>query len=239
VLAALLSALPSSSAPPGRERAVGTVTATTRVAYRVIQADREIGTEACERRLYDNTTVVYEAVDSISLAQGVGMVTRATLTLEEESSFPRSLRLEKRIHQPDGSFSHTIDLGVFANVVTVQSRLRGVDGSRRAVVPAGTPVQEIGAVFYWHQILFWYDRAAGGRQRYQWLDPSSMKLDTGEIYLAGDETLTVLGKKTPVEVFKVEREKLGPATLYVDAAGTIVRCDQTMSTYELTEYSHP
>jgi hypothetical protein len=53
--------------------------------------------------------------------------------------------------------------------------------------------------------------------------------------LVGEDTLTVLGKKTPVAVFAAEREALGETTLYVDGAGLIVKCEQNMSTFELVE----
>jgi len=48
-----------------------------------------------------------------------------------------------------------------------------------------------------------------------------------------EETIRVMGKKSKVSVFQVEREKLGPAKLWVDKQGTIVRGEQNMFTYEL------
>jgi hypothetical protein len=227
----------AGAAPPGKQRAVGQLTSTTRAAFRIVQFDSEVGRESYEQRVYDNNTVVFAAENEMSFAPGVVMSQKMELTLEDESRFPRSLHVVKTIAEPNGSFEHRIDVNLFANVAVVASELRGVSGSRRIVVPAGTAVQDVGALIYWYQILFWYDRAAGGRQRFRWLDPMAVQLEAGEMYLAGEDTIEVLGKKTPVTVFKVERERLGPATLHVDAQGTIVRCEQNLSVFELVEYS--
>jgi hypothetical protein len=225
------------AAAPGKERSVGKLASATRAAYRIVQGDREMGRESYEQRVYDNNTIVFAADNSISFAQGAAMSQKVELTLDEESRFPRSLHVVKTVQQPDGSFEHRIDVTLFANVAVVASELRGVGESRRIVVPTGTAIQDLGALFYWYPILFWYDRDTGGHQRYQWLDPSSVRVETGEMVQAGEDTLAVLGEKTPVAVFKVERERLGPATLFVDAHGTIVRCEQNMSVFELVEYS--
>jgi len=223
--------------PPGREKSVGQLTKTSRASYRIVQGDKEIGSESYQQRVYDNNTVVFAAEDSLGFSPGMGMSSKAELTLDEESHFPRTLHVEKRIAQAGTSFEHRIDVEMFANVAVVSSELRGVRESRRVVVPTGVAIQDMGTVFYWYQVLFWYDRSAGGRQRFQWLDPSSVKVESGEIYVAGEESLTVLGKKAKVAVFKVERERTGPATLYVDEQGTIVRCEQNMWVYDLVEKS--
>ena len=56
-----------------------------------------------------------------------------------------------------------------------------------------------------------------------------MTVSGGGIKLEKEETIPVLGKKSKVGVFQVDREKLGPATLWVDKQGTIVRGEQNIS----------
>jgi hypothetical protein len=235
--AAFVGLTGTDAAPPGKQRAVGKLTSTTRAAFRIVQGGQETGRESYEQRVYDNNTIVFAAENAMSFAPGVGMEQKIDLALEEESHFPRSLHIAKTVKHPDGGFEHRIDVSFFANVAVVGSTLRGVSNSRRIVVPAGIAVQDVGALVYWYQVLFWYDRGSGGRQRFQWLDPSAVQLDAGELYLARDDTLEVLGQQTPVAVFQVEREKLGPATLYVDGEGTIVRCEQNLSVFDMVEYS--
>jgi hypothetical protein len=48
-----------------------------------------------------------------------------------------------------------------------------------------------------------------------------------------ETTISVLSKKTKVSVYQVDREKFGPATLWVDSKGIIVRGDMNMFVFEL------
>jgi hypothetical protein len=157
--------------------------------------------------------------------------------LEEESYFPRSYRAEKTITQPDDEFQHNVSVDMVANVAVLGSEIRGQKNTRRAVVPAGIAIQEVGTVYQWHQVLFWVDPAGQGRQKFQWLDPGSGAVESGEIYVAEPATIVVLGKKTAVTVYKAERERLGPATIYVDAKKRIVKVEQNMMTYRLDQWS--
>jgi hypothetical protein len=206
-------------------------------AYRLVQGEREVGKESFERSTYSDNTIEIRADLTLAPAPDARVEQKVDLKLEEESYFPRSFRSTKTVIHGSGQFDHTISVDMFANVAVIGSTIRGASQTRRVVVPAGVAVQELGAVFYWYQTLFWYDRELGGRQRFQWLDPVSGTVGSGEIVLAREETLKVLGKNTKVAVFTAEREKLGEATLYVDAKGRIVRCEQNMTTFELVEHT--
>jgi hypothetical protein len=159
------------------------------------------------------------------------------LTLEEESYFPRSLQSVRTMSHGSESFDHKVSVEMFANVAVIGSEIRGVADTRRIVVPTGLAIQGIGALLYWYQTLFWYDKELGGRQRFQWLDPVTGNVGSGEIRLVREETLKVLGKKTKVAVFSAEREGMDEAALYVNAKGLIVKCEQNMSTFELVAQS--
>ncbi len=239
VLARLLAiavASPAFATPPMHPTKEASVVSTARAKYTIVQGDQAIGHEAMTRRVFDNNTIRFEA-ENVITNPAVTMTTRSELTIEEESYFPRSYRADKTITQPDEEFVHALTVDMYANVAVLGSELRGTKDSRRVVVPAGTAIQEVGTIYPWYQLLFWIDPASEGRHRIQWLDPSSGAVDAGELYIAGQETIVVLGKKTRVTVYKAERERLGAATLYVDAKKRIVHAEQNMLTYRLDQWS--
>ena len=235
VLVALVAS-PVLAAPPMHPTKEASVVNTARAEYVVLQEGQEVGQESVTRRIFDDNTIRFDAETTINTVAAT-FVTKSSLTIEEESYFPRSYRADKTIKQPKEEMTHAITVDMYANVAVLGSELRGAQDSRRVVVPAGTAVQEIGLLYPWYQLLFWVDPEADGRQPIRWLDPSSGKVESGEMYIAGEETLDVLGKKTRVTVYKAERERLGPATLYVDGKRRIVKAEQNMSVYQLQKWS--
>ncbi len=234
---AILLAMPAVAAPPMHQTKEASVVSTARAKYSIVQADDQVvGHESMTKSVFDNNTIRFEAEDVIRNAM-VTMTNKSTLTIEEESYFPRSYRADKIIKQPEEEFIHTLTVDMIANVAVLGSELRGTKDSRRVVVPSGTAILEVGQLYPWYQLLFWVDSASEGRHRIQWLDPSSGKTDGGELYVDGEQTIDVLGKKTRVTVYKAERERLGPATIYVDAKKRIVRAEQNMLTYRLDEWT--
>jgi hypothetical protein len=161
----------------------------------------------------------------------------ARLILEEETFFPRSYRARKWVFQATDTVRMNYAVDVYANVAVVTSEIRGQPAEHRVVVPTGVPIVEVGSLFCWYELMFWVEKDKPDRQRIQWLDPTLPRLDGGEIRVAGSDTVMVLGKETPVTVYKAERERLGPATLWVDAGKRIVRCEQNATTYDLVDWS--
>jgi hypothetical protein len=212
------------------------VVSTARAEYAIVQEGQEAGRESVTRRTFDDNTIHFDAENTIRNV-AVTLTIKSRLTIEEESYFPRAYRADKIIAQPGEEMEHAITVDMYANVAVLGSELRGRKDSRRVVVPVGTAIQEVGMLYPWYQLLFWIDPKADGRQRIQWLDPSTGKVESGELYVAGEETLDVLGKKTRVTVYKAERERLGPATLYVDQKRRIVKAEQNMSIYRLEKWS--
>lgn len=231
-----LAATLSVAAPPMHATKEARVLSSARAKYSIVQNDQEAGYESVTRRIFDDNTIRFEAEDVIR-NMVVTMTAKSELVLEEESYFPRRYRVEKTIAQPNEEFVHVLTVDMFANVAVLGSELRGTKDSRRVVVPAGTAIQEVGQLYSWYQLLFWIDPALQARQKITWIDPSSGALATGEMYITGEETIEVMGKKTLVTVYKAERERLGAATLYVDAKKRIVKLEQNMMTYRLDEWS--
>jgi hypothetical protein len=236
---AVLGALASAAAAetPMHQRKPVRLLSTVNAVYQVTRDGRDIGRERFERRTYDDNTVVYDVHGTTSEAPGIDLVQQSTLVLDEESYFPRTLRADKTIIQPTDTLRIAFTVDMFSNVAVLASNLSGRVDSRRVVVPTGVPVIEVGTLYGWYEILFWLDLSTRERQRIQWLDAHLGKLESGEIYLTGEETIDVLGKKTTVSVLKAERDRLGPAKVYVDAARRIVRCEQNMSQIDLVEWT--
>lgn len=235
-LLAALVASPAFAAPPMHPTKEASVVATARAEYVVTQEEQEVGRESVTRRTFDDNTIRFDAETTIRNVAAT-FVVKSQLTIEEESYFPRAYRADKTVTQPQEEIAHAITVDMFANVAVLGSEMGGRKDSRRVVVPAGTAVQEVGLLYQWYQLLFWVDPEADGRQPIKWLDPSSGKVESGEMYVAGEETLDVLGKKTRVTVYKAERERLGPATLYVDGKKRIVKAEQNMSVFRLQKWS--
>lgn len=210
------------------------LTSTLVTEYRIVQDKKQVGKERIEKKVFDNNTVVFTMDAELAYGQGVTMKQHTELTVEEESYFPRTLHIVKQVTQPDGqSFEHKIDAEMFSNVAVVTSMLRDQSGSRRAVVPTGVSIQDLGVLGYMYQTLFWYDKDTGGEQRFQYLDPIGVEVHSGDIKMDPATTISVLKKKTKVSVFQIERERMGAATLWVDAKGVIVRGEQNLFVYEL------
>ncbi|HET6349706.1 MAG TPA: hypothetical protein VFH88_11550 [Candidatus Krumholzibacteria bacterium] len=235
VLVLALAAAPAVTAGmPAHQKKPVKLESTLRTEYSITQNNKEMGHEAVEKKTYDNNTVVFTIDAEMTYGPGVTMKQHAELTVEEDSYFPRSLHLTKNVSDPNGKgIAHQLDVEMFSNVAVITSTLGGVAGSRRLVVPTGVAIEDLGVVGYLYQTLFWYDRETGGNQRFQWLDPVGVEVHSGQISLGDPETISVMKKKTRTSVFKLERDRLGPATLWVDSQGTIVRAQQNMFNYEL------
>jgi hypothetical protein len=230
-----LTASVASSAPPMHPTKEARVVSTARAKYTMLQEGKDTGHEHVTRTVFDNNTIRFEG-ELVARTPTVTMTNKSELTLEEESYFPRSYRSAKTVKQPTEEFTHTIKVDMFANVAVLESELRGTKGTQRVVVPAGTGILEVGQLYPWYQLLFWVGQQSEGRQRIEWLDPATGSIQKGEIYSEGEQTIDVLGKKTKVTVYKAERERLGPAVLYVDARKRIVKAEQNMLTYRLDEW---
>lgn len=211
------------------------LTSTLVAEYKITQDKKAMGKERIEKKVFDNNTIVFNIDSDLSYGPGVTMKQHCELTVEEESYFPRTLHLVKTITQPDGqAFEHKIDVEMFSNVAEVKSTLRDQSGSKRAVVPTGVGIQDMGILGYLYQSLFWYDKESGGEQRFQYLDPIGVEVHSGDIKMDPEATIAVLKKKTKVSVFQVERERMGAATVWVDPKGVIVRGEMNLYVYELT-----
>jgi hypothetical protein len=236
VAGAMAAAAVLTAASPMQKAKPATVKSETHMRYRIVQQDREIGGESLVRRVYDNNTVTFDMQNRIG-TMGAVMIQTGHLSLEEETYFPLDYTVDKTVAQPTDTLRLTFTADMVSNVAVLGSEHAGLKDTRRVVVPTGAAVYESGTMLFWYEVLPTIAGNSTGRHRFDWVDPTTAKVESGEIYVDGKETIPVLGKKTPVTVFKAERERLGPATLWVDSQRRIVRCEQNLTTFELVEWS--
>ena len=221
---------------PMHQRKPVNLVSTVDAEYRMTQQGREIGSERFERRAYDDNRVVFDVSSSANL-MGALFSYQSSLVLSDDSYFPQSFRSDRTIVQAADTIRISFTVDMVSNVAVVGSDMGGRTDSRHVVAPTGVPVIELGALYSWYQIVFWTDFTSRDRQRFQWIEPQKGSVESGELVVSQGEPIDVLGKKTPVSVLKVERERLGPATLYVDASRRIVRCEQNGTEFDLVKWS--
>lgn len=221
---------------PMHQRKPVNLVSTLDAEYRMTQQGSETGREKFQRRSYDDNRVVFDVSSSANM-MGALYSYQSSLVLSDDSYFPQSFRSDRTIVQAADTIRIAFTVDMFANVAVVGSDMGGRSDARQVVAPTGVPIVEVGALYSWYQIVFWTDFTSHDRQRFQWIEPQKGSVESGELVLGNDETIDVLGKKTPVSVLKVERERLGPATLYVDASRRIVRCEQNGTVFDLVKWS--
>ncbi|HEX5132524.1 MAG TPA: hypothetical protein VFX92_08560 [Candidatus Krumholzibacteria bacterium] len=235
IIVAVLASAAGAETPMHQRKPVRLLS-TLHAMYTMSQGDSKVGTETIDRRVYDDNRVELTSTQ-VTTTGGVPLTQESKLELDEESYFPRKFRSEKTLVQPTDTLRYVFTVDMYANVAVIGSESRGRGDSRQLVVPAGTAIVEVGAVYGWYEMMFWVDTTTEQRQRIQWLDPQAVRVEAGEIYKTGEEELAVLGKKIKVAVFKADRERVGEARVFIDGEGRIVRLEQNMTVYQLTEWS--
>jgi len=242
LLALLLAALPVASwAGQGegmRQRKPRELVRSTHSTYRVLDAGTEIGTETVTQEVYGDNTVQFRSSGTTRPAEGIERVTETELLLEGESYFPIRFGMRKvlRRAEPAKDIEHVIDMEMFANVAVIRTNLGSREDTTRVVLPTGTAIINIELVYLYCQVLFWYDEALGGRQNIGVFDPVSRQVTQATLRHQNDETAVIGGKEERAAVYVLE---MGPAsvTLFVGAAGRILKATQEELTYELAEWS--
>ena len=209
---------------------------TSLVEYAILQAGETIGTESVTRRLFSNNTVAFSATIEMTPAPGVVWKTEVDLLLEEDSHFPRRYEMSKVTNHQERRIEQWAALEMVSNVAVVQTKINDSIETRNIVLPAGTPVFESGILCLVHQLLFWYDRGTGGRQRFAVFDPMRGKNSDYVMLLTGAETVDVMGAPTEVEVFQLEQGAV-TAKYFVDSQGALVGADLGYLSYALSQTS--
>jgi hypothetical protein len=209
----------------------------TRWSYSIVQGGEEKGTESGVKTEYSDNTISFDVALDITPAEDTGMKETVDLTLQADSYFPLRLSMVKKIRVSDSNTELDTDIEMFANLAVIKTTTPGSSGTRRVVVPTGGAFVETGMVYSYYQLLFWYDRGLGGWQNFDALDVASGKVESTGLFLSGQDTVTVSGTEYPVDVFKLRRQKF-EVTLYVDNQGRMVRVEQNLMTFDLTDWSH-
>lgn len=233
--AALVAAQPMrGDKPPRKPRKALDV---TRWSYSIVQGGQDKGTESGVKTEYNDNTVTFDVVLDMTPAENTGMKETVDLTVQADSYFPLRFSMVKKVRMGESGTELHTDIEMFANLAVVKTTTPGSSGTRKVVVPTGAAFVETGTVYSYYQLLFWYNRELGGWQNFDALDVGSGKAETVGLYLTGQDTVTVSGSEYPVDVFKLRREKF-EVTLYVDDQERMVRVEQNLMTFDLTDWSH-
>jgi len=209
----------------------------TRWSYSIVQGGQDKGTEAGVKTEYNDNTISFDVDLDLSPAEDTGMKETVALIIQADSYFPLRSSVVKKVRMGDSNTELDTDIEMFANLAVIKTSTPGSSGTRKVVVPTGAAFIETGMVYSYYQLLFWYDRELGGWQNFDALDVGSSKVESTGLFLAGQDTVTVSGTEYPVDVFKLRREKF-EVTLYVDDQGRMVRVEQNLMTFDLTDWSH-
>lgn len=237
-VALLLAGLPgwgaAESTREAMKREEARLLETTVSRYDILQSGTRAGYESVTRRLYSNNTIIFDADIELMPAEGVLWNTEVKLVIEEDSHFPRSYEMKKEMTHQGRTMEQSTRVEMVANVAVVTSNINQSEETRNVVLPAGTPVFESGALHLVHQLLFWYDRGTGGRQRFTVFDPLRGQTSDFVMLLTGAETIDVMGAATEVEVFQLEQGAI-TGRYFLDANGRLVGADLGFLTYLLSD----
>jgi hypothetical protein len=204
--------------------------------YVVLQAGADIGWEKVSRDEYNDNTVEYRSVISLTFPHGGGVKIESQLALEEESYFPLSFEIEKQMGQGDVEYTIGARYEWFANVAVVYKITRGVADTSRVALPAGTAVMDMSVAHHLYVPLYWYDGEAGGVQSFNVVDPFSRKVSSATLRRQAAETVDVQIGQIEADRYEFSRDKQ-TFKVFVDADGRIVKVDQGFLVYELAEWS--
>jgi hypothetical protein len=207
---------------------------TTVTRYDILHSGERAGYESVTRRVYSNNTLTLDAEVELVLPEGGRWDTETKLVLEEDSYFPRSYEIKKRMGNEERTAEYQARMEMVANVAVLSTRVNDKTETHNVVVPVGTPVFDTGVLNLVHQLLFWYDRRTGGRQRFTAFDPMTGKTNDLVMLLTGADTVDVMGESTEVEVFQIEQGVV-TGKYFVDADGRLVGADLGFLSYTLSD----
>ena len=164
------------------------------------------------------------------------MTQEMELVIEEESHFPRSYRVNKKMRQAQTAIDQRFSVEIFANVARVEKEIDGVVETHNLVMPTGTPLVESSVIHPVHQLLFWYDHERGGRQPFRVFEishsaPSEVVLERLE-----RQTVALDGEELEVNTFALDWST-HKVRYYVDDDGRIVAADMGYMRAELHEWT--
>lgn len=236
IVIVLVAALAVSSLAEKPIKAPREAIEVTRSSYVILQNGVEKGGEEIVHTVYNDNTITFETRQTLTPTPAVTMAQSVNMLVQEESYFPISYHMDKKIEQQDSGMEMSVDVKMFANVAVYTTATPTQSGSRNIVLPTGAAFIETGAVYVYHTLLFWYDDEAGGRQNFEVFDVAGGRPGNVVVQHVAADTVTVAGTQYQADLYRVERDTFS-VTLYVDGDGRIVRVDQNQFFFDLAEWS--
>lgn len=239
VLSALISSpLWAGSSVDGKMRAgPKELIRTVSSRYVITQMGKEIGSEKITRSDFNDNSIVYESDVTMNPAETVNIAVHSELVLEQESGFPVRYATKKRLKQAENEVDHDIDVDVYANIAVIHSRIGGGENTSKLAMPTGAAFLDTNGSFCYYQLLFWYNKAAGGRQTFNVFDPAMKKTEPVVLHLVTAETVVAAGDSISAMLYEMEREKQNAVKIFVDDDDRIVRFEQNYMIFELVEWT--
>jgi len=197
---------------------------------------RAIGYESVVRRTYDDNTITYDARVVMQFTEEVSWDHTTSLTVEEESYFPRAYSMKRITRQGDNEFTMNTKIRMFSNVAVIEKDIGAKVEKVSMVLPTGAPFVDMGIAHQFYQLLFWYDDQSGGRQSFEYFDPTRYVVSSLVLNRGGSETIDINGKKYETTIYTVERENSN-SKIFVDDKERIIRLDQNYMRFDLVEWS--
>jgi len=204
--------------------------------YSVFQGEKAAGSEKVTRDDYNDNSVRFRSEIELHFQQDVITILNSDMVLEEETFFPISFEITKKILREDLDVTLTTHIEWYSNFAVILKIAPGGVDTSRVILPTGAAVIDINVAHHLFVPLYWYDTAAAGVQSFSVVDPWTTKAIAATLRLQTQETIEVNGAKIETERYEFVR---APQTfkVYVDAKGRIVKLDQGFFVYELAEWS--
>jgi len=209
---------------------------TVELRYSIFQGEKAVGSEKVTRNDYNDNSVRFRSEIELRFQHDVNTILTSDMVLEEETFFPISFEMTKKILREDLDVSLATHIEWYSNLAVIHKTAPGGVDTSRVVLPAGAAVIDINVAHHLFVPLYWYDTDSGGVQSFDVVDPWTTKTVSATLRLQTQETIEVNGSEIETERYEFVR---APQTfkIYVDAKGRIVKLDQGFYRYELSEWS--
>jgi hypothetical protein len=204
--------------------------------YSIFQGEKTAGSEKVTRDDYNDNSVRFRSEIELQFQQDATTILISDMVLEEETFFPISFEMTKKILREDLDVTLATHIEWYSNVAVIHKTTPGGADTSRVILPAGVAVIDINVAHHLFVPLYWYDTDAAGVQSFNVVDPWTTKTISATLRLQTQEMIEVNGSKIETERYEFVR---APQTfkVYVDAKGRIVKLDQGFFMYELSEWS--
>ncbi len=187
--------------------------------YRILQMDKEIGTQEFKIKIYDNNSLQIECRQLLSVTGKDTFKEESSLLVEEDSYFPKRYTSKKQAK----NYTMQLQVDMVANVGVFKTKTPSTETTETRVYPAGSLCLPMGLVSYLSQLLYRYNDKAGGKQRILTFDPVSKLEEIIVVESSAPLDTTIAGVEQQLYVYKIQRDKGREIMIYMDGEENMVK----------------